>query len=219
MMPYLSGKDIRMLIVCTGDTHGLIPELPEGDVLIYTGDYSEYGDYNELIRFDRYMRSIKDNYKHIIFVPGNHDIYYEKHSMWVKNILQPVWTTLNNTPLTIDGVTFWGSPYTPPFMNWAFMKTEQELRDVFAKIPPKTDVLITHGPPSGILDMDMQGTHAGSIALTDRIHSMRRKPKYHIFGHIHEAYGRYEGRGTTYLNVAHRDYIQNKVNAPVVIEI
>lgn len=62
------------------------------------------------------------------------------------------------------------------------------------------DVLITHCPPFGILDKSNKDKNGGSKAL--RAISLDRKPKYHIFGHIHEANGMQKIGDTMYLNVA-----------------
>jgi hypothetical protein len=60
---------------------------------------------------------------------------------------------LENDGITIDGVSFWGSPYTPEFMNWAFMYPRSGAgKRIWDLIPSPLDVLITHGPPRGILE-------------------------------------------------------------------
>ena len=53
-------------------------------------------------------------------------------------------------------------------------------------IPKGVDVLVTHEPPIMILD-ESNNTHWGNSPL--RSHVMRTKPKYHLFGHVHSAYG------------------------------
>jgi len=49
------------------------------------------------------------------------------------------------------------------------------------------DVVMTHGPPSSVLDAVRPGDHVGCEHL---MRAMRRcKPKLHCFGHIHEGWG------------------------------
>jgi len=67
------------------------------------------------------------------------------------------------------------------------MLSEKELKKKWALIPENTDILITHGPPFGMLDKNIDGTYCGSKSLSDNL--LRLNLKVHIFGHIHEAYG------------------------------
>ena len=59
---------------------------------------------------------------------------------------------------------------------------------------------MTHCPPLGILDETTGGKHGGSAYLKKVV--VKRRPKYHVFGHIHEAAGMFKADGITYLNVA-----------------
>jgi hypothetical protein len=53
------------------------------------------------------------------------------------------------------------------------------------QIPDDTDILVTHGPPVGYGDLCYSGVRAGCVELLTTV-QQRVKPKYHIFGHIHE---------------------------------
>ena len=87
--------------------------------------------------------------------------------------------------LTLDGVKFYGSPWQPRFFDWAFNKDRgAPLKAIWDKIPLDTDVLITHGPPHGILDLTFDKIKAGCEELLLAV--QRIKPKVHVFGHIHE---------------------------------
>lgn len=79
-------------------------------------------------------------------------------------------------------------------------------------IPEETDVLITHGPPFGILDRTISGLEVGCEDLLKTIKKL--KPKFHLFGHIHEAYGEENGINTTFINGSLLDEHYNLVNAP-----
>lgn len=120
---------------------------------------------------------------------------------------------------TIDELKIWGSPWTPEFYDWHFMKKRgEELREVWRKIPEDTDILVTHGPPFGILDKNAMGEPCGCEELAKAVE--RIKPKLHVFGHIHGGYGRMErtwadGSKTIFVNAAHMDEDYEPENEPI----
>ncbi|GGC59985.1 hypothetical protein GCM10011387_12020 [Pedobacter quisquiliarum] len=67
-------------------------------------------------------------------------------------------------------------------------------------IPANTDVLVTHGPPMGILDQVGLNDNAGCADLLR--HVKRIKPKFHIFGHIHGSYEHYSTPVTQFINAS-----------------
>ena len=100
-------------------------------------------------------------------------------------------TYLCDSGCEIDGVKFWGSPFTPWFHDWAFNRTHDIGRH-WDLVPDSTDVLVTHGPPYGICDLLAhpdagQDPHVGCPLLLKTIERVR--PRAHVFGHIHEARG------------------------------
>jgi len=103
----------------------------------------------------------------------------------------------------IDNVFFWGSPYTPEFMDWAFMYPRgSAARQYWDQIPYNLDVLITHGPPLGILDQAMPGgAHLGCEKLLEAV--KEKKPKIHLFGHIHGGAVTFENGVTRFVNAAY----------------
>jgi Icc-related predicted phosphoesterase len=69
-------------------------------------------------------------------------------------------------------------------------------------IPENLDVLITHGPPFGILDQTAPGeAHLGCEELRDAVE--RKKPRVHLFGHIHGGAGTFENEATRFVNAAY----------------
>ncbi|KAL9583471.1 MAG: hypothetical protein Q9212_002685 [Teloschistes hypoglaucus] len=91
-------------------------------------------------------------------------------------------------------LAFYASPYTLSFGDWAFpySDTEDRFNAVDATppsartMPDHVDIVMTHGPPKGILDLCQQG-NVGSEKLLQAIR--RVKPILHCFGHIHEGHG------------------------------
>ena len=103
-------------------------------------------------------------------------------------------------------------------MDWAFNKKRgTEIAKFWKKIPSNTDILITHGPPFGKLDTNANQYKTGCDDLLKTVEKI--KPKYHIFGHIHEAYGMLETNATTFINASILDEHYKIKNSPIVFEI
>ena len=74
----------------------------------------------------------------------------------------------------------------PEFGGWGFnLMRGGPCREAWSKIPDGIDILITHGPPLGHGDLCSSHQRAGCLDLLRDIQE-RVKPKYHVFGHIHE---------------------------------
>lgn len=193
-----------MKIVAISDTHwrpDIYNTLPSGDVLVIAGDYSD-GSLVGLLQFNRTLeRLLLMQYQHIVFVPGNHNVYEEENPTQTEELFSknPRLHYLVDTECTIDGIKFYGTPWSVEFNNWAFMLDEERLSQKFSNIPMDTDILITHTPPFGILD-NIGAKHLGSHALETRI--LKVKPKIHFFGHIHEAHGSEHSKYTDFYNVS-----------------
>lgn len=102
---------------------------------------------------------------------------------------------LEDESLQLMGIKFYGSPWQPRFSDSAFNLTRgSELRRVWEKIPSDTEVLITHGPPLGVMDLCRRHTEdggtkpAGRSGCQDLLSQVvaRVRPRYQIFGHVHE---------------------------------
>ena len=212
-----------MKLVCISDTHGdhANLELPNGDVLIHAGDVTGHGTEQDFLDFLAWYES--QPHQHKIFVAGNHDRFLETSedvaAAHVKST-DVIW--LNDTGVCLNGVNFWGSPITLQFHDWAFMRNPgADIEKHWALIPENTDVLVTHGPPYGILDLvkrlDGSEEKTGCPLLKKAIIAIQ--PKVHIFGHIHEEYRVYENDGIEYLNVSTMNQSYRIANDPVVYEL
>ena len=146
-----------MRLVCLSDTHGLHDGLvlPEGDILVHAGDVCNHGSLVEAVRFLGWFESVGD-YQHRVLIAGNHDRIFEDDAL-IRGLIPENIHYLNDSGVTIDGLNFWGTPVTPFFCNWAFNRFEQEIGRHWAMIPEEVDVLVTHGPPHGILDRILEG--------------------------------------------------------------
>ena len=90
-----------------------------------------------------------------------------------------------------------GTPWQPEFGGWAFnLKRGQACLNKWNLIPEDTDVLITHTPPLGFGDLTSTGVRAGCVDLLHCV-QQRIKPKYHVYGHIHEGEELFENMTVT----------------------
>ena len=214
-----------MIIDCIADLHGHYPKLEGGDLLIVAGDLSAHDHGGEHFEFLMWLKDQK--YIRKIFIAGNHDnewIDYVPHAPTFKHGME----YLCDSGTEFEGLKIWGSPWTLTFPGinphcTAFTGTEAELEAKFAMIPDDTDILVTHGPPKGMLDRSIAGIQCGSQSLTNKIH--RLQLRVHVFGHIHEAYGKedcfipaynYIGMcDCRFINCSHVNERYKPVNKPV----
>ena len=180
-------------IVCLSDTHGhhRKVEVPQGDLLIFSGDFMTCGRrFSEVRDFGNWFSA--QPHKHKILVGGNHDRLLETNrSQCLAEFSKDV-IYLEDTSVIIDGWKIHGSPVQPWFCNWSWnVNRGPDIKKYWDKIPMDTDILITHGPPKGIGDLTI-GPHAEHVGCDDLLIRMREvNPELHIFGHIHNGYGLY----------------------------
>jgi len=209
-----------MIIDCISDLHGYLPNLEGGDLLIVAGDLTALDTQADHDRFNHWAD--RQKYRKIVFIAGNHDGLIEKQGWaWLVDKYKPL-KYLEDTSTTFEGLKIWGSPWTPTFLNWHFMKDRgKDIAEKWAMIPDDVDILITHGPPWGILDEfpdclnNHRIFHAGCMDLFNEYASKRIKPKLHVFGHIHEGYGQMELNGTIFVNASIMNEHYKPVNKPI----
>lgn len=210
-------------IVMVSDTHNKHNQivLPEGDILIHSGDFSGVGRQSEVRNFFKWITKQSEKFEHIVFIAGNHELTFENKSSWVNPLIRTLPKNvhyLQDSYVIINGMKFYGTPWQPEFYNWAFnLKRGLPLAQKWALIPEDTGVLITHGPPKYMCDyMPWDLTNIGCQDLLDRI--MIVKPKLNVFGHIHVGYGYKEYEGVLFVNASTCDEGYNPVNKPIVVE-
>ena len=215
-----------MRIVIISDTHGMgqhALHIPDGDVLIHCGDFCSHGTMLDCIKFFHWFNTFP--HKHKIFIAGNHDVWLEQaNPSQLKHLIPPELHYLNDSGVELDGVKFWGSPWTPAFMNWAFnAERGEDIKKHWDLIPDNTDVLITHGPPYGFCDLcpdydnPTRQSHLGCKDLAEKV--LKVKPKIHCFGHIHYPYGTTQNEHTTFINASIVDEGYRMVNKPWIFNI
>ena len=203
-----------MKFVCISDTHNqhenLVFDGTEGDILVHTGDFSNFGNLLNVKNFISWFQEQPFPIK--ILIAGNHDVSLDKDLMKDHKAINEVIDTyvrqnsnliyLDESGYDIDGIKIWGSAYTPGgSKQWAFQYfSNEEAESRWSKIPEDTDVLLTHGPPFGILDK-YNGENLGCPVLFK--HVMERvAPVFHCFGHVHNTHGFEKCGLTTFINSA-----------------
>ncbi len=216
-----------MRIVAISDTHGLYRELgtlPAGDLLIHSGDWVADSDYISTRDFLIWFGA--QPHQHKVLVPGNHDLWVEANLPQFLTLLAqvaPDVTYLNDEGTDIEGLKVWGSGYTCRFYDWAFnVDRGPAIQAHWDLIPIDTDILISHGPPMGILDVTTygKGGHYGCANLATTIRERLKSLKLVTFGHFHGPGGQTEIHdGVTYVNASVVNERYQLTNQPVVIDL
>jgi len=174
------------------DTHGFadLLKVPKDlDIMIFSGDCSNVRDpYNnepEVRAFIDWYKRQNATYK--IFVAGNHDTSIEKNLVKPKDFTDNGIIYLENDFIIIEDLKIWGSPFSPTFGDWSFMRSRDKMDKLWKHIPEDTDILVTHSPAKSVLDLsynrDGKLEFCGCSSLMK--HVERVKPKLHLYGHIH----------------------------------
>lgn len=208
--------------ICISDTHNALDQVsvPDGDVLLHTGDISFRGLTPELMKFNQEMMRLP--HKHKILVAGNHDFMFEGNPEQARKLIDPSIIILNGNGVEIEGKKIWGSPIQPWFHDWAFNRDEKFLEEYWKQIPEGLDILLTHCPPLYVRDMvhrpnTLEIMNVGDRFLAENV--KRAKPKIHVFGHIHEGYGSSKIDGTTYINASIMTEKYVPVNKPIIFHL
>lgn len=219
-----------MRIVHISDTHMWdipLKDLPEGDILIHSGDGTFRGTIPEVSEFHKELVKHRDRYDEIYFIPGNHDFLFQDKPMLAKEIMQDIIVLDNEVDYYYNEEVnevfkIYGSPICPIFGRWAFMLNSKDREDYWNEnIPDELDIMVTHTPPKFILDKVVDSMrdinhYTGCPHLANKI--LEVKPKLHLFGHIHEGYGNVLTEYTNYVNSSIMNELYRPVNKPQVLE-
>jgi predicted phosphohydrolase len=199
------------------DTHQRHREIdvPNGDIFIHAGAFTMFSrSMAEIIDFNNWLGELPHRYK--IVVPGNHEYFLEadpSERLMLDNAI-----VLMNEGKGIEGLRIWGSPVTPLYGGAFGLSSAKDPKRLYAQIPSDIDVLISHGPPFGILDTaPISGLHEGCCELLDAV--MLVRPRLHVFGHIHGAYGVFQTEHTTFVNASRLGLDNDPDKAPFIFEM
>ncbi len=209
-----------MIIVALSDTHGnhRAVDVPQGDIIIHCGDITRKSNTEEVADFIRWFAGLNFQYK--ILVAGNHDRFIRKKKPEFLELARSHNISyLENTSIQINGYSIFGSPFS---LNYggigAFTYPDKPgAEQIWNLIPDNINILVTHAPPRGFRDFSKtENKNAGCQVLRERVLSI--KPRYHIFGHIHESYGIETHGDSIFINASLSNGSGEIVNKPVVLE-
>ena len=208
-----------MKVVLLADTHNHIPVVPDGDMVIHCGDMTGYGLIPEVSKFANWFGALPHRYR--VVIAGNHDFLFQEQPSLARRMMRDAGIIyLEDEFRELEGIKLYGTPHTPIFFDWAFNADEERQAELFAQIPEGLDILITHGPPRGILDEvrhDFKIRNIGSAQLLTAV--QRAKPRYHCFGHAHSNHGSMTVGETRFINVSNCNERYQLVNPPRIIEL
>lgn len=183
------------------------------DVVIHCGDLTDEFKLAEFEETLRHLKNIEAPLK--LIIAGNHDFTLDQHAFKKKiaearveeDLIEKEYGTTRTVRELIDRsqedniflldegnysftlrngamLKVYASPYTPSTEDWGFQYHPSD--DHKWSIESGTDVVITHGPPRGILDLS-GSKRLGSPSLFEAV--ARVQPRLHCFGHIHQQWG------------------------------
>jgi|EP00505_MAST-04D_sp_SCG-Rhode-Island_P000428 predicted phosphohydrolase len=178
---------IRIVIVSdTHERHGLL-DIPDGDVLLHTGDFlmmnplfSTARSLEKMREFNEWLGRLPHAEK--ILIGGNHDKILETLGKDASQEILSNCTYLENDFVELScGISVFGTPaskrnsaFSP---NDAFQYSVADLKDIVRAAPLKCDVFMCHGPPDSL------------PPVMEYIETNPESPQLCIFGHIHERHG------------------------------
>ncbi len=180
-----------MRIIAFGDIHmeydqaATIPEIDRADLVIITGDFTNYGGREDAAKVLRAIRNLNPN---VLAVMGNLD------NPSVHEFLVEEGISIHGTGLTIGGAAIFGvggsniTPFDTPteFSEEELKKIVEQAHSEVADQPVK--ILVSHTPPlNTVTDKINSGANVGSSAIREFIEDVQ--PDFCLTGHIHEAKG------------------------------
>ena len=207
-----------MKVVVISDTHGDHRKLGvlEGDVLVHCGDFEDLFGPDDQMLDDVDAWFGEQRFELILCTGGNHDLALEQRLMAGQAPFQNALFLLDET-VTFHGLKFHGAPWVPQLSGHAFFADRPALTAAWSRIPDDVDVLITHTPPRGALDVSSRGLVLGCEALAARLEML--SPRLHCFGHVHAGRGQEHRHGTTYVNATSVNSHFEIAHPPVFIEL
>ena len=192
-----------MIFSSIADLHGILDlSIDKCDILCICGDIvplNIQGNDNASFKWlsENFLNWVnKQPCEKVLLVGGNHDFAIYRNPEKIREIFKDTKVTylLDDEFVYTDSngksTKFYGSPWCHKFYNWAFMDyNDDELRNIFLKMPDDVDVLMTHDCPYGAADVILEktmwysGDHIGSKGLADAIEV--KQPKVMVTGHLH----------------------------------
>lgn len=182
----------------------------------------------DVIELNQWFGKLKasEKVKKIICCAGNHDWIAQTNPSWTKEAFTNC-IYLDEEPTEVFGLKVFGSAWSPFFHNWAFnAQRGEDIKRHWDKIPENINVLITHGPPMGILDVNNEEIyslplgpeHLGCEELRKRVDQLKEL-KLSVFGHIHNSAGTQIINGVQFVNASVLNESYEPVYKPIMVEL
>lgn len=210
-----------MTIVCISDTHGHHKRIAvsDADMIIHAGDFTMHGREHEVVQFRDWFMALP--HKHKIVIPGNHDWFAEQQSKACAKLFTGIHYAIHDN-IEIAGIKIGMFAFQPRFFDWAFNidRNSDRMQFLWDTIDNDCDIIVSHGPPFGYLDMTPRGERVGCEIMKAKINKCS-KLKLIVCGHIHEGYGECIERtsGVRIVNASSCDGKYRPVNKPIIAQV
>jgi Icc-related predicted phosphoesterase len=228
-----------MKIVAISDLHGILPDIPECDILLIAGDIAPLQIQTQPDVSKQWFETVFNNWitkipaTNVVMIAGNHDFYlyklYDEKSNnypWHSDKI----TYLCDDKVTINGITIYGTPWVTGLFGWAFNKSEYDfVNEATSEENTKDyscDILLCHQPPRiGQVGVVTESCYQyqqnyGSEGLLQLINNKMPEVKYVICGHVHSGNHAVQNiDGINYVNVSYMNERYNPIYDPFVINL
>lgn len=195
-----------MRICHVSDTHGRVRNILKShlvDVYVLSGDIAPNLSYpnsaadrkNDALFQQQWYHTVSAELldifqgKPVVCLDGNHDFYPVADGL--RSIGVNVYE-VDRIGVEVQGVRFAGFPNIPWIGgSWNHEARESHMSELIQGTLSvgDPDVLVTHSPPAGILDMTVYRENVGSRPITNALLYNPHNVRAHLFGHIHESAG------------------------------
>lgn len=212
-------------VACISDTHNFHHNIkggiPKCDLLLHAGDITRVGNYEKLSKFDDWAGTLWMPQDRMVCIAGNHDLTLEDDPETAKAILSH-WTYLQDEAHEVFGLKIWGTPWSKEYgEGWGFqLRTPEERRKCWAKIPDDTDIVVCHEPPYLYGDYVVtknRKEHVGCEFLAERL--MEVRPMLTVCGHVHEDPGVFAAPWGTVVNATSTSGGYKPKRKPIVVNL
>jgi len=205
---------LRLVIISdTHNDHRGIQHIPEGDVLIHCGDWTNFGKLQHTVDFNEWLGLLTHRVK--IVVNGNH----ESNAFWksrTKQLLSnAVFLCQESYSISITGfpeLELYGTQFSWPIHG--------QSNPLYNAISQEASVLITHGPAAGLVD---KGSGCEQLRKKCEVLNQNGKLCLVLSGHIHGGHGRVKGEGLlegiTFVNASICGASRKAVHLPTVVDL